>query len=89
MLLEATRRMVSIQTSINDLEIYIRERDLAVECYLSVIRNLAHYAVDPEDQFPESYRLYLLRLTKEIGSALQQTLNDRRDASQPPPRFMR
>jgi GGDEF domain-containing protein len=76
--------MLSIRNSINELERLAVERDSAVECYRGTINNLAHYAVEVDEQTTSQYRRYVTALAdglcfagmREASSTLRALFRD-------------
>ncbi len=66
--------MISIRNSLSELEKCYQERELAVECYGTAIRNLAHYTIELDSQISEPQRKYLNALADEVASAGQREL---------------
>src|SRR5271165_2581889 len=58
--------MISIRESISDLEKRDQLRALVQDCYLSAIRNLAHYAIELEEGITAPYRSHMAALADEV-----------------------
>src|SRR5215472_17213859 len=79
-----------VETDAKTPSVNTHERNLALECYVSAIRNIAHYAVDVEPELAASHRKYLEELAdsveagkpeslEESGATLRALLRDHRD----------
>jgi GGDEF domain-containing protein len=68
--------MISIRNSLSELEKYHQERLLALDCYESALRNLAHYTLELDSEITEPYRGYLLGLAQEVSKGGTQALSD-------------
>jgi GGDEF domain-containing protein len=76
--------MLSIRNHINEMERIAVERDTAVECYRGTINNMAHYAVEVDEQTTSQYRRYVTALAdglccaslRESSSTLRALLRD-------------
>jgi len=66
--------MISIRHSINELEESERLRALALECYLSAIRNVADYAVELEAEITVPYRSHVTTLAREVEKTAPEAL---------------
>jgi GGDEF domain-containing protein len=66
--------MSSIQNSLNDLECCQAARDMVLDCYLTAIKNVAHYAIDLDDEITVPHRQYLTVLAGEVASAQPEAL---------------
>jgi GGDEF domain-containing protein len=66
--------MTSIQNSLNDLERCQAARDMVLDCYLTAIKNVAHYAIDLDDEITVPHRQYLTVLAGEVASAQPEAL---------------
>jgi len=51
--------MISIRNSVAELERCYKERDVAVDCYLTAIRNVAHYTIELTPEISEPQRIHL------------------------------
>jgi GGDEF domain-containing protein len=72
------RRMISIRDTLNELEDCHRTRAIALECYLAAIRNMAHYAIELDDEITEPYRKYVSALAGEMAEAPPEALVESR-----------
>ena len=70
--------MTSIQNSLNDLERCQAARDVVLDCYLTAIGNVAHYAIDLDDEITVPHRQYLTVLAGEVASAQPEVLAESR-----------
>ena len=61
--------MTSIQNSLNDLERSNEARDMLLDCYLMAIKNMAHYAIELDEEITVPHRKYLTALAGEVASA--------------------
>lgn len=66
--------MISIRKTMSDLDEYRQQRDLAFDCYLTAIRNTAHYAIELDDAITPPHRKYLAALAEELSGAAPGTL---------------
>jgi diguanylate cyclase (GGDEF)-like protein len=70
--------MISIRSSLADLEKCHQERDVAVDCYVAAIKNLAHYTIDLEPAITEPQRQYLNALADDAASGKPEALGETR-----------
>jgi diguanylate cyclase (GGDEF)-like protein len=70
--------MISLRSSMNDLERCRQAGDLALACYLAAIRNIAHYAVELEPETTALHRKYLEELAAQVSSGSADALNESR-----------
>jgi GGDEF domain-containing protein len=70
--------MTSIQNSLNDLDRCHAARDLLLDCYVTAIRNMAHYSIDLDDRITAPHRKYLTALAGEMPSAQPEALGESR-----------
>jgi GGDEF domain-containing protein len=68
--------MVSIRQSLTELERRYVERDTALELYRTAIENVAHYAIDLEEQATAHFRQYLEALAQSINPDEPQALQE-------------
>ena len=61
--------MTSVQNAVNSLEGYPATPDMLLDCYVVALRNVAHYAVDLDDEITAPHRQYLTALAGEVASA--------------------
>src|SRR5580704_1597608 len=62
-----SRKMISLLNSISDLEKSQQSRDLALECYLAAIRNMAQYAVELGPETTALHRKYLEEVAEQVS----------------------
>jgi GGDEF domain-containing protein len=70
--------MISIQNSLNDLERSNEARDMLLDCYVLAIKNVAHYAIELDDEITAPHRKYLTALAGEVASAQPEALEESR-----------
>ena len=70
--------MISSKEDLAELERYDNLRRLALECYISGIQNMAHYALELDDAITGPYRASLKGLAGEVASGEQSALLDSR-----------
>jgi diguanylate cyclase (GGDEF)-like protein len=70
--------MISIQNSLSELEQCHQSRDIALDCYISAIRNMAHYAVELDPQITAQHRDYLEDLAMRVAAGGGEVLNESR-----------
>jgi GGDEF domain-containing protein len=70
--------MISLLNSISDLEKCQQSRDLALECYLVAIRNMAQYAVDLRIETTALHRKYLQDVAEQISLGSVDALSESR-----------
>lgn len=70
--------MISIRSSLSELEKCHQERNAAVDCYVAAIRTLAHYTIELEPAITEPHRKYLTALADEAGSGKPDVLEETR-----------
>jgi GGDEF domain-containing protein len=66
--------MISIQSSLTELERSHQIRAAVLDCYVLAIRNAAHYAVELDEELTGSHRKYLETLATEVASGTPETL---------------
>ena len=71
-------KMISLLNSISDLEKSHQSRDLALECYLAAIRNMAQYAVELGPETTALHRKYLEDVAKQVSIGTVDALNKSR-----------
>jgi GGDEF domain-containing protein len=85
-------RMISIQSSLTELERSHREMEAVLDCYIAALRNIGQYALELDEALTNQYRLHLISLANamhrggadEIASSratLRGLLRDFRDRS--------
>ena len=60
--------MISIQSSLNDLDRALQFREGLLDCYLNAIKNCASYAIEFDDQITSEHRKHLRSLAGELSS---------------------
>jgi hypothetical protein len=58
--------MISIQTSLTELERSTQQRDTVLDCYVTAIRNIGHYALELAEGVIAQYRQHLNSLAEEV-----------------------
>lgn len=61
--------MISIQSSLTELDKAHQIREGLLDCYLNAIKNSASYAIELDDELTANHRKYLRALADEISSA--------------------
>ena len=70
--------MTSIQDSLTELEQCQAAREMVLDCYLTAIRNVAHYTIELDDEITTPHRQYLTALAGEVSSAQPEALAESR-----------
>ena len=70
--------MISIRSSLAELEKCHEERDVAVDCYLTAIKSAAHYIIELDPSITEPQRKYLEALASEVMSGDPEVLGESR-----------
>jgi GGDEF domain-containing protein len=70
--------MISLLKPMNDLERCQQSRELVLDCYLAVIRNIAHYAVELEPGTTALHRKYLEDLAARASTGASDDLGESR-----------
>jgi GGDEF domain-containing protein len=70
--------MTSIQDPVKDLEQRPAASDLLLDCYVLALKNVAHYAVDLDDEITVPHRQYLSALAAEVALAQPEVLAESR-----------
>lgn len=60
--------MISIHNSMTELERCTRERNQALECYISALQNMAHYAIELDDRITAPHRHYISALAADVSA---------------------
>jgi GGDEF domain-containing protein/uncharacterized protein YqeY len=60
--------MISIRSSLTELERSHQIRAAVLDCYVLAIKNIAHYAVDLDQELTASHRKYLETLATEVAT---------------------
>ena len=67
--------MISIQSSLSELERSHRIRAAVLDCYVQAIKNVAHYAVELDEEVSITHRKHLSVLATEVSTGEQDVLN--------------
>jgi len=59
--------MISIQSSLNELDRAHQYRETLIDCYVNAVKNCAHYAIEFDEAAAGQYRKYLGTLAEEIA----------------------
>ena len=70
--------MVSIQSSMDELERSHQFREAVLECYQSAVKNFAHYALELDEEATRQFRKHLDQLAGEIEGGGVESLKDSR-----------
>jgi GGDEF domain-containing protein len=70
--------MISIRNSLSDLDRCHHSRDLALDCYIAAIRNIAFYAAELDPQITALHRKYLEELAVNVSTANTEALAESR-----------
>jgi diguanylate cyclase (GGDEF)-like protein len=70
--------MISLRNSVSDLERCHESRDIALECYIAAIRNIAHYAVELDARTTAVHRKYLEDLATQLSGSAAEALVESR-----------
>jgi GGDEF domain-containing protein len=70
--------MISIKSSVTELELSYQLRTVVLDCYSQAIKNVAHYAVELEGGLTADYRKHLNDLAAEIAPGEPEVLQDSR-----------
>ena len=70
--------MTSIQHPVKDLEQRHAASDLLLDCYVLALKNVAHYAVDLDDEITVPHRQYLSALAAQVALAQPEVLAESR-----------
>lgn len=71
-------KMISLLNSISELDKCHQSRDLALECYVAAIRNIAQYAVELEPEVTAVHRKHLEDVVEQVTSGTADALNESR-----------
>ena len=70
--------MVSIRESLSELERYHKLREVTLDCYITAIRNVAHYTIELEEDVTALHRKYLEAVAAEAaGGEIEVLLESR------------
>src|ERR1035438_1960781 len=70
--------MISIQSSLTELERSHQKRVEVLDCYVLAIKNIAHYAVELDEEITRTHRQYLDALATEVATGTSEALSDSR-----------
>ena len=70
--------MISLLNAVSELEKCHQSRDLALDCYLTAIRNMAFYAVELDPQTTGLHRKYLEDLASQLSIGTTDALSESR-----------
>src|SRR3954464_5230382 len=70
--------MISIRTELNDLERSLQQREATLDCYLTAIRNVAHYALELDEDLTKQFRKHLGALADDVFSGGANALDESR-----------
>jgi hypothetical protein len=71
-------KMISIQSSLTELERNHQIRAAVMDCYILAIKNIAHYAVELDEELTGPHRKHLETLAAEVASGTSEALSDSR-----------
>ena len=72
--------MISIRNSVTELEKCYREREVAVESYLTALRNVSAYTIEFDEETSATQRKYLGGLADDVATGTTEVLLDSRSA---------
>jgi len=70
--------MISIQSSLTELERSHQLRAAVLDCYVLTIKDIAHYAVELDEELTGPHRKYLNSLAAEVATGTPEALSDSR-----------
>src|ERR1017187_6446744 len=70
--------MISIRSSLTELERNHQIRAAVMDCYVLAIKNIAHYAVELDEELTGPHRKHLEALATEVASGTSEALSDSR-----------
>ena len=70
--------MISIQSSLTELERSHQIRAAVLDCYVLAIKNIAHYAVELDEELTGPHRKYLETLATEVATGTSEAVSDSR-----------
>jgi GGDEF domain-containing protein len=70
--------MISIQSSLTELERSHQIRAEVLDCYVLAIKNIAHYAIELDPEITSTHRQYLDTLATEVATGTSEALSDSR-----------
>lgn len=59
--------MISIQSSLTELERSHQQQETVLDCYVTALRNIAHYALELDEGVTAQYRQHLIALAQEVA----------------------
>jgi hypothetical protein len=68
--------MISIRHSISELDKSENLRVLVLDSYLSAIRNLAHYAIELEEEVTAAFRSHVTSLAREVETSEPEAISE-------------
>jgi len=68
--------MISIQSSLTELERSLQIRTAVLDCYVLAIRNMAHYAVELDEELTGPHRKYLETLATAVATGTAEAVSD-------------
>ena len=70
--------MISIQSSLTELERTHQQRQAVIDCYITAIKNIAHYTVELDEELSTPHRKYLTALAADVASGTAETMVESR-----------
>ncbi len=70
--------MISIQSSLTELERSHQLRAAVLDCYVLAIKDIAHYAIELDEELTGPHRKYLNSLSAEVATGTQEALSGSR-----------
>jgi GGDEF domain-containing protein len=70
--------MISIQSSLTELERSLQIRAVVLDCYVLAIKDIARYAVELDEEITGSHRTHLNALATEVATGRSEALADSR-----------
>jgi GGDEF domain-containing protein len=70
--------MISIQSSLTDLELSHQIRAAILECYVQAVKDVGHYALELEEATTRQFRTHLTNLAEEISGGSPEVLPNSR-----------
>ena len=70
--------MISIQSSLTELERTHQQRQAVIDCYITAIKNIAHYTVELDEGLTAPHRKYLTALAADVASGTAETMMESR-----------
>src|SRR5450759_3464848 len=69
-------KMISIQSSLTELERNHQIRAAVMDCYVLAIKNIAHYAVELDEELTGPHRKYLETLATAVATGTSEAVSD-------------